>query len=132
MRTRLDQIIDIKNEEPVIKDNIPSKFYQKGIYQWWHNLYGCVYVGISAVNTKKKNDGMPMRALHHVRKLLGKEKGNTQPTKKWRSFSKIFLSFNHQYDEIEVVYDNHPSKSKDELKKIEKQLIENLNPICNS
>ena len=89
-------------------------------------------MGISAVNTKKKNDGMPMRALHHVRKLLGKEKGNTQPTKKWSRFSKIFLSFNHQYDEIEVVYDNHPSKSKDELKKIEKQLIENLNPICNS
>lgn len=132
MKSKLDQIIEIQGKEPLIKNSIPDNYYQRGIYQWWHKKFGCIYVGISAVDTKKKNDGMPMRALHHVRKLLGKEKGNTQPTKKWSSFSKLFLSNNHHFDEIEVIYDNYPSKSKDELKIIEKQMIESLNPICNS
>ena len=59
MNTTLDQIIEMKNEEPVIKDNIPSNLYQKGLYQWWHDTYGCIYVGISAVDTEQKNDGMP-------------------------------------------------------------------------
>jgi len=39
MKATLDQIIEIKNEEPVIRDNVPSDFYQKGIYQWWHEKY---------------------------------------------------------------------------------------------
>ena len=132
MKATLDQIIEIKNEEPVIRDNVTSDFYQKGIYQWWHEKYGCLYVGISAVETDKKEYGMPLRALHHTRKLLAKEKGNTQPTKKWSAFSKQFLEGNHQLQEIEVVYDLYPSKSKQELEKIEKELITSLNPICNS
>ena len=33
MNTTLDQIIEIYNEEPVIKENIPVDYYQKGIYQ---------------------------------------------------------------------------------------------------
>lgn len=132
MNTTLDQIIEIKNAEPVIKDNIPSNLYQKGLYQWWHDTYGCIYVGISAVDTEKKNDGMPLRALHHARKLLSKEKGNTQPTKKWTSFSKKFLEGNHQLNEIKVIYENHPHKSKRDLEELEHQLIYKFKPICNA
>ena len=132
MNTTLDQIIETKNQEPVIKDNIPSNLYQKGLYQWWHDTYGCIYVGISAVDTEKKNDGMPLRALHHARKLLSKEKGNTQPTKKWTNFSKKFLEGNHQLNEIKIVYENHPQKSKRDLEELEHQLIYKFKPICNA
>jgi len=132
MNTTLDQLIDIQNEEPVIRENIPSNFYQKGLYQWWHDKYGCIYVGISAVDTEKKNDGMPLRALHHARKLLSKEKGNTQPTKKWTDFSKKFMEGNHQLKEIKIVYENHPHKSKRDLEELEHQLIYKFKPICNA
>ena len=132
MNTTLDQLIDIQNEEPVIRENIPSNFYQKGLYQWWHDTYGCIYVGISAVDTEKKNDGMPLRALHHARKLLSKEKGNTQPTKKWTDFSKKFMKGNHHLKEIKIVYENHPHKSKRDLEEIEHQLIHKFKPICNA
>ena len=44
MNTTLDQIIEINNGEPVIKENVPVEYYQKGIYQWWHDDYGCIYV----------------------------------------------------------------------------------------
>tara|TARA_B100000676_G_C17494759_1_gene540110 strand:- start:120 stop:518 length:399 start_codon:yes stop_codon:yes gene_type:complete len=132
MNTTLDQIIEISNEEIVIKQNVPVEYYQKGIYQWWHDTYGCIYVGISAVDTVKKNDGMPLRALHHARKLLSKEKGNTQPTKKWTNFSKKFLEGNHQLKEIKIVYENHPDKSKRDLEEIEHQLIQKFKPICNA
>jgi len=132
MNTTLDQLIDIQNEEPVIRENIPSNFYQKGLYQWWHDKYGCIYVGISAVDTEKKNDGMPLRALHHARKLLSKEKGNTQPTKKWTDFSKKFMEGNHQLKEIKIVYENHPHKSKRNLEELEHQLIYKFKPICNA
>jgi len=132
MNTTLDQLIDIQNEEPVIRENIPSNFYQKGLYQWWHDKYGCIYVGISAIDTEKKNDGMPLRALHHARKLLSKEKGNTQPTKKWTDFSKKFMEGNHQLKEIKIVYENHPHKSKRDLEELEHQLIYKFKPICNA
>ena len=132
MKKTLDQIIEIINEEPVIKQNLPLEYYQKGIYQWWHDKYGCIYVGISAVDTEKKNDGMPLRALHHARKLLSKEKGNTQPTKKWTDFSKRFTEGNHQLKEIKIVYENHPHKSKRDLEEIEHQFIHKLKPICNA
>jgi len=132
MNTTLDQIIEMKSEGPVIKDNIPSNLYQKGLYQWWHDTYGCIYVGISAVDTEKKNDGMPLRALHHARKLLSKEKGNTQPTKKWTNFSKKFIEGNHQINEIKIFYENHPQKSKRDLEELEHQLIHKFKPICNA
>ena len=54
MNTTLDQIIEINNGEPAIKENVPMEYYQKGIYQWWHDVYGCIYVGISAVDTENK------------------------------------------------------------------------------
>ena len=47
-------------------------------------------------------------------------------------FSKKFLEGNHQLNEIKIVYENHPQKSKRDLEELEHQLIHKIKPICNA
>lgn len=131
IKTTLDKIIALGSKGPEIKKDISPAFYQRGIYQWWHKKYGCIYVGINALDTNEKNNGMPLRALHHTRKLLNQISSNTRQTKKWLAFSKIFNANKDSYSDIEIHYENHPHHSKKELEQLEKDLVNKHKPITN-
>jgi hypothetical protein len=74
---------------------------------------------------------MPLRALHHTRKLLNLISSNTRQTKKWLAFSRIFNANKDSYSDIVIHYENHPHCSKKELEELEKDLVSKHKPITN-